>query len=96
MPLEMLLDVRFGYGADTPFIEKMAARHGAFCSGPDALILRTPMALEQVGGGAYPITSRVRRSFALPIQPTRFSSHEGPPAVLDVEQALGIDGAVLA
>src|SRR5262249_51168748 len=48
VPLEMLLDVRFGYGAHAPFVEK--TEHGAwFLSGPDALVLRTPMTLDLSG-----------------------------------------------
>ena len=86
VPLEMLLDVRFGYGADTPFIEKMGDGM-CFLSGPDALILRTPMALEQSGRrvSAY---FRVKKGDRIPMQLTWFASHEGPPAVADVEQAL--------
>ncbi len=86
VPLEMLLDVRFGYGADTPFIEKMGDGM-CFLSGPDALILRTPMALEQSGRrvSAY---FRVKKGDRIPMQLTWFASHEVPPAVADVEQAL--------
>src|SRR5215469_9582275 len=45
VPLEMLLDVRFGYGADAPFIEK-SGEGMCFMSGPDAMMLRTPIALD--------------------------------------------------
>ena len=86
VPLEMLLDVRFGYGADTPFIEKMGDGM-CFLSGPDALILRTPVALEQSGRrvSAY---FRVKKGDRIPMQLTWFASHEEPPAAADVEQAL--------
>ena len=44
VPIEMLLDVRFGYGADTP-LDRPRTREGcAFIAGPDALILRGPVA----------------------------------------------------
>lgn len=86
VPLEMLLDVRFGYGADTPFIEKMGD-WVCFLSGPNALILRTPMALEQSGRrvSAY---FRVKKGDRIPMQLAWFASHEEPPAAADVEQAL--------
>ena len=56
-------------------------------SGPNALILRTPMALEQSGRrvSAY---FRVKKGDRIPIQLTWFASHEQPPAAADVEQAL--------
>jgi len=86
VPLEMLLDVRFGYGADTPFIEKMGDGV-CFLSGPDALILRTPVALEQSGRhvSAY---FRVKKGDRIPMQLTWFASHEEPPAAANVEQTL--------
>ena len=86
VPLEMLLDVRFGYGADTPFIEKIGDGV-CFLSGPDALILRTPVALEQSGRrvSAY---FRVKKGDRIPMQLTWLASHEEPPAAADVEQAL--------
>ena len=86
VPLEMLLDVRFGYGADTPFIEK-TGDGVCFLSGPDALILRTPMALEQSGRrvSAY---LQVKKGDRIPMQLTWFASHEEPPAMADVERAL--------
>ena len=84
--MELLLDVRFGYGADRPFIEKIGDGL-CFLSGPDALILRTPVALEQSGRrvSAY---FRVKKGDRIPMQLTWFASHEEPPAVADVEQAL--------
>src|SRR5436189_256502 len=46
VPLEMLLDVRFCYGADAPSIEKIGDGT-CFLAGQDALILRSPLVLEQ-------------------------------------------------
>src|SRR5215510_15971830 len=46
VPLEMLLDVRFGYGANVPLIE-MTDQGTRFLAGPNALILRGPLTLEQ-------------------------------------------------
>ena len=86
VPLEMLLDVRFGYGAHTPFIEK-TGDGVSFLSGPNALILRTPMALEQSSKrvSAY---FHVKKGDRIPMQLTWFVSHEEPPAAVDVEQSL--------
>ncbi len=84
--LEMLLDVRFGYGADTPFIEK-TGDGVCFRSGPNAVILRTPMALVQSGkrvSGYF----RVKKGDRVPLQLTWFASHEEPPAAIGVDQAL--------
>ena len=47
VPVEMLLTVRFGYGADWPLIE-MTKEGTLFMAGPDALILRGPLSLTQV------------------------------------------------
>ena len=44
VPFEMLLDVRFGFGADSPLIEK-TADGTCFLAGPDALVLRGPAPL---------------------------------------------------
>src|SRR6516162_6328924 len=45
VPLEMILNVRFGYGADAPFIKKQD--DGTyFIAGPDAMVLRSPVPLE--------------------------------------------------
>ena len=44
VPMEMLLDVRFGYGADAPWI--IGRGNGVhFVAGPDALVLRAPFEL---------------------------------------------------
>ena len=45
----MLLDVRFGYGADTPLDRDDARRDAGSVAGPDALVLRGPLALTQTG-----------------------------------------------
>ena len=43
VPLEMLLDVRFGYGADTPWITQAGRRAFTSRSAANALVLRTPV-----------------------------------------------------
>ena len=47
VPMEMLLDVRFGYGADAPLIERDGRRHAASWPGPTRSMLRAPLALQQ-------------------------------------------------
>jgi GH15 family glucan-1,4-alpha-glucosidase len=86
VPIEMLLDVRFGYGANAPFIEK---RGDGLCllSGPDAFLLRTPAALEQTGKRVSAFFN-VKKGDRIPLQLTWFASHSAPPAAIDVEQAL--------
>jgi GH15 family glucan-1,4-alpha-glucosidase len=86
VPIEMLLDVRFGYGANAPFIEK---RGDGLCllSGPDAFLLRTPAALEQTGKRVSAFFN-VKKGDRIPLQLTWFASHSAPAAAIDVEQAL--------
>src|SRR5436190_6794149 len=86
VPLEMLLDVRFCYGADAPWIEKIGDGT-RFLAGPDALILRSPLVLEQASQrvSAY---LRVKKGDRIPIQLAWFAAHEEPPEATDVEQAL--------
>jgi GH15 family glucan-1,4-alpha-glucosidase len=86
VPIEMLLDVRFGYGADKPLIE-MTRDGTCFMAGPDALMLRGPLALTQEGRRVSAVL-QVRKGDRIPIQLTYFPSHEQPPAGSDVEQAL--------
>jgi GH15 family glucan-1,4-alpha-glucosidase len=86
VPLEMLLDIRFGYGANAPFIE-MVGDGMSFMSGPDAFMLRTPMTLDQ-SGKSVSAYFRVKKGDRIPLQLTWFPSHEAPPPVDNFEQAL--------
>src|SRR5262249_9866842 len=70
VPVEMLLDVRFGYGADWPLIE-MTRDGTRFVAGPDALILRGPFALEQTGRRVSAQLA-VRKGDRIPMQLTWF------------------------
>ena len=85
VPLEMLLDVRFGYGADAPLIEK-TADGTSFMAGPDALVLRGPAPLQFDGQRASAFLN-VKKGDRIPLQLTWFPSHESPPPALDVDQA---------
>jgi GH15 family glucan-1,4-alpha-glucosidase len=86
VPVEMLLDVRFGYGADAPMIE-MTRDGTQFLAGPDALILRGPLALTE---DKRRVTAQlqVRKGDRIPMQLTWFPSHEQPPAAGDADQLL--------
>jgi len=86
VPLEMILNVRFGYGADAPLIRKVD--DGTyFLAGPDAVILRSPLSLTHTRrrGSAY---FHVRKGDRVPLQLTWFASHEKAPEAIDVEKAL--------
>ena len=86
VPVEMLLDVRFGYGADAPLVE-MTRDGTRFLAGPDALILRGPLALA-LDKRRVSAQLQVRKGDRIPMQLTWFPSHEQPPAGADVDQLL--------
>lgn len=86
VPLEMILNVRFGYGADAPLIRKMD--DGTyFLAGPDAVVLRSNLSLthERRRATTY---FQVRKGERIPLQLTWFPSHEKAPEAIDVEKAL--------
>jgi GH15 family glucan-1,4-alpha-glucosidase len=84
--MEMLLDVRFGYGANRPWIKRQA--DGArFTAGPDALTLRTSTALE-LGSDRASALVQIKRGQRLPFQLCWHASHEPAPATIDVEREL--------
>jgi GH15 family glucan-1,4-alpha-glucosidase len=86
VPMQMLLDVRFGYGANSPWITP--ARNGfSFVSGPDAGVVRGPVALERSGRGVaahFAVKPGDRIAWQFNWRP----SHLGEPPELDVESAL--------
>jgi GH15 family glucan-1,4-alpha-glucosidase len=86
VPFEMLLNIRFGYGANAPMIQK--TDNGMyFMAGPDALVLRAPFSVEHSSRRASSYF-RVRKGERIPIQLTWFASHENAPEAIDVEKAL--------
>jgi GH15 family glucan-1,4-alpha-glucosidase len=91
VPIEMLLDVHFGYGANAPLIE-MTRDGTTFMAGPDALILRGPLALTQLGGRVS-AQLQVRAGDRIPLQLTYFPSYEQPPAYADPDQQLAATDA---
>jgi GH15 family glucan-1,4-alpha-glucosidase len=86
VPLEMLLNVRFGYGADAPLI---SPREGGtvFMAGPDAMVLRGPVSLEESDRQVMAHLT-VKKGDHIPMELTWFPSHEAPPAAMDIGQAL--------
>ncbi|HEY7375539.1 MAG TPA: glycoside hydrolase family 15 protein [Polyangia bacterium] len=86
VPMEMLLNVRFGYGADAPLID-MTRDGTRFVAGPDALILRGPLALTQ-DGPRVSAELQVRKGDRIVMQLTWYPAHEQPPAPGDAERAL--------
>jgi GH15 family glucan-1,4-alpha-glucosidase len=84
--MEALLNVRFGYGADTPWITR--SQGGVrFVAGPDAVLLRAPLPFEEREGRVSAVIT-VRKGERLPFQLSWHSSHTAPPDALDAEQEL--------
>jgi GH15 family glucan-1,4-alpha-glucosidase len=84
--VEMLLDVRFGYGACNPWI----TREGdgtRFTAGPDAITLRTPARLEITGARSSALV-KVKQGERVPFQLSWHPSHEPPPAAEPPEKQL--------
>jgi GH15 family glucan-1,4-alpha-glucosidase len=86
VPLEMLLDVRFGYGAYSPLIQRIDDGL-SFMAGPDALTLRGGVAA-QVQDHRVAAYLHVKKGDRIPLQLGWYPSHERPPAALDPDQAL--------
>src|SRR5215472_1580187 len=75
VPLEMILNVRFGYGADAPLIRKQDGGT-YFLAGPDAVVVRSSLNLEHVGLGRRATAYfHVKKGERVPIQLTWFLSH---------------------
>jgi GH15 family glucan-1,4-alpha-glucosidase len=86
VPLEMLLNIRFGYGANAPLLRKLD--YGMyFMAGPDAMVLRSPLNLERQNRRASTYF-HIKKGERVPMQLTWFASHEKPPEAIDVERAL--------
>jgi GH15 family glucan-1,4-alpha-glucosidase len=86
VPMELMLDVRFGYGANASWIEPV--EHGLrFTAGPDSVLLRGPIAL-QVDDRRASAVLQVKKGERVPLQFTYRPSHEAAPQELDVEREL--------
>jgi GH15 family glucan-1,4-alpha-glucosidase len=91
VPLEMLLQARFGYGAETPWItpDDDAIR---FISGPNALVLHAPIKAN-VEAGRGTALLQVKKGDRLPLRLTWYPSHEEAPEPVDAEGALAATDA---
>jgi GH15 family glucan-1,4-alpha-glucosidase len=84
--MEMLVNVRFGYGAYSPWI----TRDGdgtRFVGGPDAVALRAPLQFEREGTVVTAFID-VRKGERIPFQLDWYPSQEDAPPALDAGQAL--------
>jgi GH15 family glucan-1,4-alpha-glucosidase len=87
VPLELLLDVRFGYGASKPWVERI--QNGLrFIAGPDSVIVRAPVALQIDELARASATLNVKRGDRLPLQFGYRASYDACPPARDVEAEL--------
>jgi len=86
VPLEMMLIVRFGYGAHDPWVTKKGG-DTHFTGGPDAVVLRTPFPLRHDRGRCSTVF-HVRKGDRFPLQLTWYPSEAPPPDPIDAEPAL--------
>jgi GH15 family glucan-1,4-alpha-glucosidase len=86
LTLEMQIDVRFGYGANKPWIVPVASGF-RFVAGPDAIVLRSPGKLERTATGVSQ-TLEVRKGQRIAVQLASYESHTEEPPPIDAEQAL--------
>jgi GH15 family glucan-1,4-alpha-glucosidase len=86
VPMEMWLEPRFGYGADSPWInhEPDGTR---FIAGPDSLMFRGPAPLKQDGGRVSSLL-RVRKGDRLPMHLAWSPSSESPASALNADEML--------
>ncbi len=86
VPMEMLLDVQFGYGANKPWTTPIDGG-ASFVAGPDAMVLRSPVAL-RLGDQRVTAPIQVKQGDRIPLQLAWYRSyHETPPA-LSADEAL--------
>lgn len=86
VPMEMLLRVRFGYGATTPWVN--AGTSGIeFVAGPDALVLHSPIDVVR-NDAMVSGMMRVKKGDRFPFQLRWYPSHESAPPAVDAGEAL--------
>jgi GH15 family glucan-1,4-alpha-glucosidase len=86
VPLEVMLDVRFGYGADAPWISR-TPQGLLFIAGPNALVLRGS-GEPRSNDGRVTAVLNVRQGDRIPFQLSWYQSHEEPPEPLDETASL--------
>jgi GH15 family glucan-1,4-alpha-glucosidase len=84
--LEMTLQVRFGYGADVPWVTPVDGG-ASFVAGPDSLVLRAPSALK-LGPERVSSILEVTQGSRIALQLAWSPSHEDTPQSIDPEEAL--------
>jgi GH15 family glucan-1,4-alpha-glucosidase len=84
--LEMSLQVRFGYGADRPWTTRFEGGI-SFIAGPDALLFRSPVAVE-MGEERVSAQIVVKKGSRIPLELVWSPSHEKAPGLMDAEEAL--------
>jgi len=86
VPIEMVLEPRFGYGADAAWVTR--DQDGTrFMAGPDALVFRGPLELKQEGGRVSAFL-HVKKGDRLPMQLTWHPSETPAPPALNADEAL--------
>jgi GH15 family glucan-1,4-alpha-glucosidase len=81
VPIEMLLQVRFGYGADRPLIQ--LGRDGArFTAGPDSMFLRSGLNLVEADHHVVAYAD-IQKGQRVSFQLSWYPSHQEPPPALD-------------
>jgi GH15 family glucan-1,4-alpha-glucosidase len=86
VPLEMLLDVRFGYGKDLPWV-KPAEEGMQFTAGPDTVVFRAPIEIRTAGARVSAYLT-VKQGDRVPLQLNLHPSHEPAPPTLAAEDVL--------
>jgi GH15 family glucan-1,4-alpha-glucosidase len=86
VPMEMIADVRFGYGANTPWIRPAMNGFG-FVAGPDAALVRGSVRMDRSERGVTALFS-VKQGDRLALQFNWHLSHRGDPPELDAESEL--------
>ena len=86
VPLEMLMDVRFGYGKDTPWVTPVDSGM-QFTAGPDTLVFRAPIEIHAKGArvSAY---LNVKQGDRIPLQLSLHASHEPAPPPFAADDVL--------
>jgi GH15 family glucan-1,4-alpha-glucosidase len=86
VPIEMVIDVRFGYGSGQPLV-MLAGSTAQFTAGPDTLVFRGPVDLERIGKSVSAYV-QVKKGDRFGLQMTWSRSHERVPEALSPDEAL--------
>jgi GH15 family glucan-1,4-alpha-glucosidase len=86
VPMEMRLDVRFGYGANSPWISPIEGGF-SFIAGPDAVLIRAAVTMERSKRGVL-ANFTVRKGQRVAFQLSWHPSHLADPPPLDAAREL--------